>query len=145
MTCIWGRVNFQKKRRFSFEKIALKRTIQFASGCIVLNLFSLPARQRSVYFTSVCSVLFFQFFSSSSSSAIPLRHSTAAICLTFANLQPLWGLQGLSTILSLLWGSLDPKTISAGLQDFGALQFFQDCPLQKLNAYVETESSAQRF
>lgn len=43
-----------------------------------------------------------------------LRHSTAAICLTFANLQPLWGLQGLSTILRLLWGSLDPKTISAG-------------------------------
>jgi hypothetical protein len=45
---------------------------------------------------------FFQSFSSSSSSAIPLRHSTAAICLTFANLKPLWGLQGLGTILSLL-------------------------------------------
>lgn len=137
MTCIWGSVNFQKKRRFNFEKIALKRTIQFGSGCIVLNLFSLPARQRSVYFTSVCSSVLFTSLFPPIPPPAPLHCGNLLDVCEFATSL---GFAGLEHYPQIALGFARPQDYIRGW----ALQF-QDCALQKLNAYVETESSAQRF
>jgi hypothetical protein len=119
MTCIWGSVNFQKKRRFNFEKIALKRTIQFGSGCVVLNLFSLPARQRSVYFTSVCSsVAFFPVFF----LLFLLRNSSAPLhcgnLLDVCEFETSLGFAGLGHYPQLALGFAGPQDYIRGFARF---------------------------